>query len=157
MKTAFLLIITASLLFVQCKKSEALTEEFVQTQKANSTDILNNTQWEVISVISINDNVNISWAVKHPKFSFRNSNVEMKLGRDLCTKEYLCRDAKFVAAYATNCQITNQNHAILANLFSGDFSLSFSPINPDEMYIKSFDEKVFTLRRIVTLTNTSVQ
>lgn len=159
MKKLFLLTaaIATTFLFTQCKKTEILTEPVIQTTKANSTDMLNNTQWEVISVVSILNNVNLTWSTKYPKFSFHNANVEMKLGRDICTKQYLCRETKFITEYSTNCQITNPNHNTLANLFSGEFEISFSTVNPNEIYLKSFDEKLFTLRKINVLSINTVQ
>lgn len=159
MKKLFLLTaaIATTFLFTQCKKSEILTEPVIQTTKANNTDILNGTQWEVISVVSIVDSVNLTWSTKYPKFSFVNENLEMKLGRDICVKKYSCVDVKFVTEYSTSCQISNPNHNTLANLFSGEFKIFFSTVNPNEIYFKSHDEKVFTLRRINALSINSVQ
>ncbi len=155
MKKLFILAlaITSSLLFVQCKKTETLIpqEEVVTTVKSLSSDLLTGTSWEVVSVVSVPSNINLSWNIKHPKFSFNNGIVEMKLGRDLCTKEYLCRETKFIVAARTNCSISNPDHTSLYNLFDGEFQLIFSPTDPNELVIKSYFETVVTLRKINTL------
>ena len=155
MKKLFILAlaITSSLLFVQCKKTETLIpqEEVVTTVKSLSSDLLTGTSWEVVSVVSVPNNVNLSWNIKYPKFSFNNGIVDMKLGRELCTKEYLCRETKFIVAARTNCSISNPDHTSLYNLFDGEFQLIFSPTDPNELVIKSYFETVVTLRKINTL------
>ncbi len=155
MKKLFILAlaITSSLLFVQCKKTETLIpqEEVVTTVKSLSSDLLTGTSWEVVSVVSVPNAINISWSVKYPKFTFNNGIVEMKLGRDLCTKEYLCRETKFIVAATGACPISNPNHTTLNNLFEGEFQLIFSPTDPNELVIKSYYETVVTLRKINTL------
>ena len=156
MKKLFILAvaITSSLLFVQCKKTETLLpqEEVITTVKSLSSDLLTGTSWEVVSVVSVPNNVNLSWNVKYPKFTFNSGIVEMKLGRDLCTKEYLSRETKFIVAATGACPISNPNHTTLYNLFDGEFELIFSATDPNELIIKSFNETVFTLRKINTLT-----
>ncbi len=155
MKKLFILAvaITSSLLFVQCKKTETLIpqEEVVTTVKSLSSDLLTGTSWEVVSVVSVPNAINLSWSVKYPKFTFNNGIVDMKLGRDLCTKEYLCRETKFIVAATGNCHISNPNHTTLYNLFEGEFQLIFSPTDPNELVIKSYYETVVTLRKIITL------
>ena len=156
MKKLFILAvaITSSLLFVQCKKTETLLpqEEVVTTVKSLSSDLLTGTSWEVASVISVPNAVNLSWNVKYPKFTFNGGIVEMKLGKDLCTKEYLSRETKFIVAATGACPISNPNHTTLYNLFEGEFELIFSATDPNELIIKSFNETVLTLRKINTLT-----
>jgi len=158
MKKLFILAvaITSSLLFVQCKKTETLVpqEEVVTTVKSLSSDLLTGTSWEVVSVVSVPNNINLSWNIKYPKFTFNSGIVEMKLGRDLCTKEYLCRETKFIVAARASCPISNPDHTTLYNLFDGEFALIFSPTNPNELVIKSFYETVVTLRKVNTLTPT---
>ena len=155
MKKLFILAlaITSSLLFVQCKKTENLIpqEEVVTTVKSLSSDLLTGTSWEVVSVVSVPNAINLSWSVKYPKFTFNNGIVDMKLGRDLCTKEYLCRETKFIVAATGACPISNPNHTTLYNLFEGEFQLIFSPTDPNELFIKSYYETVVTLRKINTL------
>jgi len=157
MKKLFILTvaITSSLLFVQCKKTETLIpqEEVVTTVKSLSSDLLTGTSWEVASVVSVPNAVNLSWNVKYPKFTFNSGIVEMKLGRDLCTKEYLSRETKFIVAATGACPISNPNHTTLYNLFDGEFELIFSATDPNELIIKSFNETVLTLRKINTLTS----
>ena len=158
MKKLFILTvaITSSLLFVQCKKNETLIpqEEVVTTVKSLSSDLLTGTSWEVVSVVSVPNNVSLSWNIKYPKFSFNSGIVEMKLGRDFCTKEYLCRETKFIVAETGACPISNPNHTTLYNLFEGEFQLIFSPTDPNELIIKSYYETVVTLRKINTLSTT---
>ena len=91
MKKLFILTIaiTASLLFVQCKKTEVLTEEIITTEKSLTGNVLEGSNWEVLSVVSVPKNVNINFTVKHPKMNFYNDYIEMKLGRDICSKHYL--------------------------------------------------------------------
>lgn len=156
MKKLFILAvaITSSLLFVQCKKTETLLpqEEIVTTVKSLSSDILNGSTWEVVSAVSVPSNINLSWSVKYPKFTFNNGIIEMKFGRDLCTKEYLNVNHKFIAASTGSGPITNQNNITLYNLIKGEFQLIFSATDPNEMVIKSIDETVITLRKVNTLT-----
>ena len=158
MKKLFILAvaITSSLLFVQCKKTETLVpqEEVITTVKSLSSDLLTGTSWEVVSVVSVPNNISLSWNVKYPKFTFNSGIVEMKLGRDLCTKEYLCRETKFIVAATGACPISNPNHTTLYNLFEGEFQLIFSPTDPNELIIKSYYETVVTLRKINTLSTT---
>lgn len=157
MKKFFLLTLAliSSLLFVQCKKSELLTEEIISTEKSMTPNQLDGTTWEVLSVVSGPSNVNINWTIKHPKFSFSDGNVEMQLGRDNCSKEYLLKNTKFVVAYSYICSITNPNHITLNNLFAGEFWLVQSNVDPNIILVKSVDDTMITLRRVNTLTPTT--
>jgi hypothetical protein len=155
MKKLFILAvaITSSLLFVQCKKTETLVpqEEVVTTVKSLSSDLLTGTSWEVVSVVSVPNNISLSWNIKYPKFTFNSGIVEMKLGRDLCTKEYLSRNNKFIVAANGSCPISNPDHTTLYNLFDGEFELIFSATDPNELVIKSFYDTVVTLKKVNTL------
>ncbi len=155
MKKLFILAvaITSSLLFVQCKKTETLVpqEEVVTTLKSLSSDLLTGTSWEVVSVVSVPNNISLSWNIKYPKFTFNSGIVEMKLGRDLCTKEYLSRNNKFIVAAIGSCPISNPDHTTLYNLFDGEFELIFSATDPNELVIKSFYDTVVTLKKVNTL------
>ena len=53
MKKLFILTIaiTTSLLFVQCKKTEVLTEEMISTEKSLTGNVLEGSSWEVLSVV----------------------------------------------------------------------------------------------------------
>lgn len=152
--TLLTIALISSLLFVQCKKSEVLTEEIISTEKAMTPNQLDGTTWEVLSVTSGPSNVNINWTIKHPKFSFNDGNVEMQLGRDNCSKEYLLKNTKFVVAYSYSCSITNSNHITLANLFAGEFWLIQSNTDPNILLVKSIDDTMITLRRVNTLSPT---
>jgi hypothetical protein len=147
MKKLFILTIaiTASLLFVQCKKTEVLTEEVISTEKSLGNQ-LNGTSWQVISAVSVPKNVNINWTVKHPKFTFGNDYIEMKLGRDVCSKHYLYGNDNITVDF-TSCTITNQNHQQLSDLLEGDFQYIISD-NGDEMILKNNAETEIVLRKV---------
>jgi hypothetical protein len=154
MKKLFILAFafTASLLFVQCKKSEVLTEEIISTEKSLGNQ-LTGTNWEVISAVSVPKNVNLSWAVKHPKFTFGNDYIEMKLGRDVCSKHYLYGTDNITVDFAS-CTITNQNHQQLSDLLEGDFQYIISD-SGDEMILKNNAETEIVLRKINQLGTTT--
>jgi hypothetical protein len=147
MKKLFILSIalTTSLLFVQCKKSEILTEEVISTEKSLGNQ-LNGTSWQVISAVSVPKNVNISWTLKHPKFTFGNDYIEMKLGRDICSKHYFFANDNITVDFAS-CSITNQNHQQLSELLEGDFQYIISD-SGDEMILKNNAETEIVLRKI---------
>jgi hypothetical protein len=154
MKKLFILAfaLTASLLFVQCKKSEVLTEEVISTEKSLGNQ-LTGTSWQVISAVSVPKNVNISWAVKHPKFTFGNDFIEMKLGRDICSKHYLFATDNITVDFA-NCTISNPNHQALSDLLEGDFQYIISD-NGNEMILKNNAETEIVLRKINQLGTTT--
>jgi hypothetical protein len=154
MKKLFILAfaITTSLLFVQCKKSEVLTEEIISTEKSLGNQ-LTGTSWEVISAVSVPKNVNISWAVKHPKFTFGNDYIEMKLGRDVCSKHYMLANDNITVDFAS-CTITNPNHQALSVLLEGDFQYIISD-NGNEMILKNNAETEIVLRRVAQLGTTT--
>jgi hypothetical protein len=154
MKKLFILAfaITTSLLFVQCKKSEVLTEEIISTEKSLGNQ-LTGTSWEVISAVSVPKNVNISWAVKHPKFTFGNDYIEMKLGRDVCSKHYMLANDNITVDFASYT-ITNPNHQALSVLLEGDFQYIISD-NGNEMILKNNAETEIVLRRVAQLGTTT--
>jgi hypothetical protein len=154
MKKLFILAfaITTSLLFVQCKKSEVLTEEIISTEKS-LTNVLEGSNWEVLSVVSVPKNVNISFTVKHPKMNFFNDYIEMKLGRDICSKHYLFATDNITVDFA-NCTITNPNHQQLSDLLEGDFQYIISD-SGNEMILKNNSETEITLRRVAQLGTTT--
>jgi hypothetical protein len=155
MKKLFILAfaLTASLLFVQCKKTEVLTEEIITTEKSLTSNTLEGTSWQVISAVSVPKNVNLSWAVKHPKFTFGNDFIEMKLGRDVCSKHYMLANDNITVDFAS-CTITNQNHQQLSDLLEGDFQYIISD-NGNEMILKNNSETEITLRRVAQLGTTT--
>jgi len=147
MKKLFFLSIalTASLLFVQCKKSEILTEEVISTEKSLGNQ-LNGTSWQVISAVSVPKNVNLNWTVKHPKFTFGTDYIEMKLGRDVCSKHYMLANDNITVDFAS-CTITNQNHQQLSDLLEGDFQYIISD-SGDEMILKNNSDTEIVLRKV---------
>lgn len=159
MKKLFILAIaiSSSLLFVQCKKTETLVpfEETITTVKSLSSDLLTGTSWEVVSVVSAPGGISLNWNLEYPKFSFTSGIVEMMLGSDLCSKEYLCMNNKFIVAEIASCPISNPDHVTLYNLFDGEFELIFSPTDPNRLIIESYYDTVITLRKINTLFTTA--
>ena len=155
MKKLFILAfaITASLLFVQCKKTEVLTEEIITTEKSLTGNVLEGTNWEVLTVVSVPKNVNISFTVKHPKMNFFNDYIEMKLGRDICSKHYLFATDNITVDFAS-CTITNPNHQALSDLLEGDFQYIISD-NGNEMILKNNAETEIVLRRVAQLGTTT--
>lgn len=157
MKKLFILTIaiTASLLFVQCKKTEVLTEEVIESTEKSLGNVLAGSNWEVLSVVSVPKNVNISFTVKHPKMNFYNDYIEMKLGRDICSKHYLFATDNITVDFAS-CAISNPNHQALSDLLEGDFQYIISD-NGNEMILKNNSETEITLRRVAQLgTSTTV-
>ena len=154
MKKLFFLSIalTASLLFVQCKKSEILTEEVISTEKSLGNQ-LNGTSWQVISAVSVPKNVNLSWTVKHPKFTFGTDYIEMKLGRDICSKHYMLANDNITIDFAS-CTITNQNHQQLSDLLEGDFQYIISD-SGDEMILKNNSDTEIVLRKVNQLVSST--
>lgn len=158
MKNLFILTITiiSSLLFIQCKKSEILTEQVISTEKSLSgSDILNGTTWAVLSMDSDPNSVEIDWNIKHPKLTFNNGIIEMKLGLDLCTKQYSTTESNVTVTGHHLCPITNPNHQQLYNLFEGEFKFRASISDPNEMFLKSINGTVLTLRKINSLTTSN--
>lgn len=155
MKKLFILAfaLTASLLFVQCKKSEVLTEEIISTEKSLTGNVLEGSNWEVLSVVSVPKNVNISWTVKHPKMNFYNDYIEMKLGRDICSKHYMLANDNITVDFAS-CTISNQNHQQLSDLMEGDFQYILSD-DANEMILKNNAETEIVLRRVAQLGTTT--
>jgi hypothetical protein len=158
MKKLFILsfAIASSLLFVQCKKTETVLpqEEIISTVKSLSTDQLNGTSWEVLSIYSEPNAIDLRWEVKYPKLSFNNGILDMKLGRDLCSKEYLNSDNKLDVTSISSCSISNPSHSDLYNLFEGQFEISYSLENSDELFVKSLEGTVLKLRKINSFSTT---
>ena len=151
MKKLFILTIaiTASLLFVQCKKTEVLNEELIVSVEKSLNNVLNGSSWEVLTVVSVPKNVNISFSVKHPKMNFSNDYIEMKLGRDICSKHYMMSNGNITVDFAS-CAITNPNHQSLSDLLEGEFQYIISD-NGNEMILKNNSETEVTLRRVAQL------
>ena len=154
MKTKFFLAIATvmTLFFTSCKKSEILTEEVISTEKS-LTNVLEGSSWEVLSVVSVPKNVSITWTVNHPKFTFANDFIEMKLGRNICRKYYLMNGVS-ITVDATTRSISNPNHQLLSDLLEGDFQYIISA-SGDEMILKNNSETEITLRRVAQLGTTT--
>ena len=148
MKTKFFIAAATvmTLFFTSCKKSEILTEEVITTEKSLTSNVLEGSNWEVLSVVSVPKNVNISWTVNHPKFTFGSDFIEMKLGRNICSKNYSF-DSDNITVDFTSCTITNQNHQLLSDLMEGDFQYIISD-SGDEMILKNNLETEVILRKI---------
>ena len=162
MKKLFILAlaISSSLLFVQCKKTETLIPEDVTftTVKSLSSDQLNGTSWEVLSLVSEPTALDLNWDIKYPKLSFNNGTVEMKLGLNSYQKDYLNTDNKLNVTSTSTYSITNPNQALLYNHFEGEFEISYSLENADILFVKSVQGTVIKLRKlniIATSANTS--
>lgn len=154
MKTKFFLAIATvmTLFFTSCKKTEIFTEEMISTEKS-LTNVLEGSSWEVLSVVSVPKNVNISFTVKHPKMNFYNDYIEMKLGRDLCSKHYLLSGDRITVDFV-NCTISNPNHQSLSDLLEGEFQYILSD-NGEEMTIKNNSETEITLRKVAQLSTST--
>ena len=150
MKKLFILAlaITSSLLFVQCKKTENLIpqEEVVTTVKSLSS--LEGTTWTVRSLVSTPRSVNLSWTKKFPKLIFSADMIELKLGHDLCDKQYASDNNHLTVNPLSSCTITNDDHVTLNDMFNGEFICTFSVENPDLMSLKNDDGTELTLVRV---------
>jgi hypothetical protein len=150
MKKLFILAIaiSSSLLFVQCKKTETLIpqEEVVATVKSLSS--LEGTTWTVRSLVSTQRSVNLSWTKKFPKMIFSADMIELKLGRDLCDKQYAFDNNHLTVNPLSSCTITNDDHITLNDMFNGEFTCTFSSEFPDVLNIKNDDGTELTLLRV---------
>ena len=150
MKKLFILTvaITSSLLFVQCKKTENLIpqEEVVTIVKSLSS--LVGTTWTVRSVVSAPRSVNLSWTKKFPKMVFSADMIELKMGQDLCDKQYSFDNNLLTVNPLSSCTITNDDHVTLNDMFNGEFTCTFSSEFPDVLNIKNDDGTELTLIRV---------
>jgi hypothetical protein len=151
MKTnLFLLAATIfTLLFTSCKK----TEEITPLQKNLTT--LQQTSWQVISVTSPEKEVEITWETKFPKFNFGSDYVEMKLGRDICTKYFSNNSSQIQVNNLGTCQITNPDHQMLSNLLEGEFTVN-TTASGDIILKNNLDTEIL-LRRINQINTTTTQ
>ena len=147
----FLLAATIfTLLFTSCKK----TEEITPSQKSLIT--LQQTSWQIISVTSPEKEVQITWETKFPKFNFGSDYVEMKLGRDICTKYFSNNSSQIQVNNLGTCQITNPEHKMLSNLFEGEFTI-ITTASGDIILKNNLDTEIL-LRNVnqINTTNTNV-
>ena len=159
MKKLFILsfAVVSSLLFVQCKKTETVLpqEEIITSVKTLAADFLNGTSWEVLAIDSDPNSVELTWTSRFPKFTFNNGILEMKLGLDMCTKEYSINDDKLTLTTTSTCSISNPNRVQLYNLFEGEYRFRASSENPDILYVRSINGTILTLRLINTLSTSA--
>ncbi len=150
MKKLFILTvaITSSLLFVQCKKTETLIPEEATITTVKSLSSLEGTTWTVRSLVSTPRSVNLSWTKKFPKMIFSADMIDLKLGMDLCDKQYTFDNNLLTVNPLSNCTITNNDHVTLNDMFNGEFTCTFSVDNPDLMSIKNDDGTEITLARV---------
>ena len=158
MKNLFVISIAliTSLLFVQCKKTEILPTEVIGTEKSLTDDVLNGTSWEVLSIDSDPNSVELSWSSRYPKFTFNNGIVEMTLGQNTCSKQYVNDDNKLEIITTSTCYIANHNNVSLYNLFNGAFEIRSSHSNPNELFVKSLSGTILVLRKTNTLSTAPV-
>ena len=158
MKKLFILAfaITSSLLFVQCKKTEILNEEVISTVKSQSLNSLEGT-WAVRSLVSTTRSIDIRWTKKFPKFTFGTDQIDLKMGLDLCDKQYTLDNDVLTVAPLSTCSITNNDHVNLNDLFVGDFTLTFSVDNPGMLTIKNDDGTEIVLTKITQFGSTTAE
>ena len=156
MKKLFILsfAVVSSLLFVQCKKTEILTEEVVSTVKSQNS--LEGT-WAVRSLVSESRSLNLSWTKKFPKLVFSADMIELKLGRDLCDKQYSFDNNILTVNPLSSCTISNNDHVTLNDMFNGEFTCTFSSETPDLLSIKNGDGTEIVLTRINQLGSTTAE
>lgn len=154
MKTRFFLAVTIILatLFTSCQKTEIFPNELTSIEKSMGGS-LNGTSWEVVSVLSIPKNVHIIWNEKSPKVNFFVDFVELKFGRNTCSKHYMIGGEDVIVNYS-NCVVGNQNNQDLSDLFEGRFKYLMSE-NGESMIMKNDLETEIVLRRRITLGTTT--
>ena len=150
MKKLFILsfAIVSSLLFVQCKKTETLLPHEATITTVKSLSSLEGTTWTVRSVVSVPRSVNLSWTKKFPKLTFSADLIDLKMGQDLCDKQYSFDNNLLTVNPLSTCTIANNDHVTLNDMFNGEFTCTFSVDNPDLMSIKNDDGTEITLARV---------
>jgi hypothetical protein len=163
MKKLFILAlaITSSLLFVQCKKTETLVPQEATITTVKSLSSLEGT-WTVRSVVSVPRSVNLSWTKKFPKMTFSADMIELKMGLDLCDKQYSFDNNLLTVNPLSSCSLVNNDNVTLNDMFNGEFTCTFSSDIPDLLSIKSDDGTEITLLRVnqfgsTTATPTGIQ
>ena len=149
MKKLFILAvaITSSLLFVQCKKTETLVPQEATITTVKSLSSLEGT-WTVRSVVSVPRSVNLSWTKKFPKMTFSADMIELKMGLDLCDKQYSFDNNLLTVNPLSSCSLVNNDNVTLNDMFNGEFTCTFSSDFPDLLSIKSNDGTEITLLRV---------
>jgi hypothetical protein len=149
MKKLFILAlaITSSLLFVQCKKTETLVPQEASITTVKSLSSLEGT-WTVRSVVSVPRSVNLSWTKKFPKMTFSADMIELKMGLDLCDKQYSFDNNLLTVNPLSSCSLVNNDNVTLNDMFNGEFTCTFSSDFPDLLSIKNDDGTEITLLRV---------
>ena len=149
MKKLFILAlaITSSLLFVQCKKTETLVPQEATITTVKSLSSLEGT-WTVRSVVSVPRSVNLSWTKKFPKMTFSADMIELKMGLDLCDKQYSFDNNLLTVNPLSSCSLVNNDNVTLNDMFNGEFTCTFSSDFPDLLSIKNDDGTEITLLRV---------
>jgi hypothetical protein len=149
MKKLFILAvaITSSLLFVQCKKTETIVPQEATITTVKSLSSLEGT-WTVRSVVSVPRSVNLSWTKKFPKMTFSADMIELKMGLDLCDKQYSFDNNLLTVNSLSSCSIVNNDNVTLNDMFNGEFTCTFSSDFPDLLSIKNDDGTEITLLRV---------
>jgi hypothetical protein len=149
MKKLFILAlaITSSLLFVQCKKTETLVPQEATITTVKSLSSLEGT-WTVRSVVSVPRSVNLSWTKKFPKMTFSADMIELKMGLDLCDKQYSFDNNVLTVNPLSSCSLVNNDNVTLNDMFNGEFTCTFSSDFPDLLSIKNDDGTEITLLRV---------
>ena len=150
MKKLFILAvaISSSLLFVQCKKTETLIPEEVTITTVKSLSSLEGTTWTVRSIVSTPRSVNLSWTKKFPKMIFSADMIELKMGLDLCDKQYSFDNNLLTVNPLSSCSLVNNDNVTLNDMFNGEFTCTFSSDFPDLLSIKNDDGTEITLLRV---------
>ena len=158
MKNLFILsfAIASSLLFVQCKKSDILTEEVISTEKSLSPNVLEGT-WSVRSFKSVPRAIDIRWTKKYPKFTFTSDQIDLKMGLDLCDKQYTFDNDILTVSPLSTCTFSQNDNVNLNDLFVGDFTLTFSADYPGMLSIKNDDGTEIVLTKIAQLGSTTAE
>ena len=159
MKKLFILTvaITSSLLFVQCKKTETLIPEEATITTIKSLSSLEGTTWTVRSLVSVQRSVNLSWTKKFPKLTFSADIIDLKMGQDLCDKQYSFDNNLLTVNPLSSCSLINNDNVTLNDMFNGEFTCTFSVDNPDLMSIKSDDGTEITLVRVNQFGSTTAE
>ncbi len=159
MKKLFILAvaITSSLLFVQCKKTENLIPEEATITTVKSLSSLEGTTWTVRSLVSVQRSVNLSWTKKFPKLTFSADMIDLKMGQDLCDKQYSFDNNLLTVNPLSSCSLINNDNVTLNDMFNGEFTCTFSVDNPDLMSIKNDDGTELTLVRVNQFGSTTAE
>jgi hypothetical protein len=159
MKKLFILAVAiiSSLLFVQCKKTETLIPQEATITTVKSLSSLEGTTWTVRSVVSVPRSVNLSWTKKFPKLTFSADLIDLKMGQDLCDKQYSFDNNLLTVNALSSCSLINNDNVTLNDMFNGEFTCTFSVDNPDLMSIKNDDGTEITLARVNQFGSTTAE